>query len=265
MSKLSLDGMPRVADWLHSLRDDAERYGRVIDEMCEQARETEVESIPLDHDECASAFAAVIDELCDKPVQESDYVVVPQVCAEDDLEPDIVRIDCVASLYKAHDLPLARAYEGLAPAMTGDEIHESMAEVPTLVSYAIDFAPWSESANYHVHIPDDLSGRQLAKFAKDLLWEITFMGMTETDAQERTDELLEKVQAGVDEIEAAKERGEADTCTRTQDIRGRLRELIGDLELEYSDAMHAIMTPIAHNLWLAHARRLARLADDLGL
>ena len=263
---MTRDELPRVSDFLMAQRQDEEAFSRLVDAMVSYAESIDDDiDIPTDHDQCAEILAHVIDELAEKPTAPSDYVVVPQVMAEEDIEPDRVTIHCVASLYLTEDLPKARAYRDVRPVLTIAEVHETTDALPLIVPWGFEFSPWSEIANHRTFVPEGLSRKQVAQFAADLIWEITLCGLTEERARVRAEEIIGSIEESSRELDEAIARDDLESVTSPFDPRAALVELVGEVEVEFSDAMLEVTMPISHNLWLSHMALLADIADHLDL
>lgn len=265
---MTKDELPRLADFLVAQRQDEEAFSRLVDEMTAYVESLDDDDIdiPTDHERAAEILTYVIDTLAAKPKATNDYIVVPQIDAENDFDnPATITIRCAPSLYHTEDLPRAREYRNVRFVRTAAEIRETTDGLPLVISWGFEFAPWSEVANYRVFVPENLSRKQVAQFAAELIWEVTFCGLTEERAQARSEEIVERIEKSVRDIDESTTCDDPESATSPFDSHITLDECIGEVEAEFYAAMDKLIEPITHDLWLAHVLLLADLADELGL
>lgn len=265
---MTKDELPRLADFLVAQRQDEEAFSRLVDEMTAYVASLDDDDIdvPTDHERAAEILAHVIDELATKPEETNDCIVVPEITVEDDFDnPATITIRCVPSLYHTEDLPRAREYRNVHPVLAKEEIRETTKGLPLIISWGFEFAPWSEVANYRVFVPENLSRKQVAQFVACLIWEVTFCGLTEKHAQTRSEEIVERIEKSVRDIDEGVTCDDTESATSPFDELDELAECVGEVEAKFYTAMDKLIEPLAHNLWLNHIWLLADLADELDL
>lgn len=136
-------------------------------------------------------------------------ILVPITCIHQDFDTQnqfTARTE--SSLYKTKGIKHSKKYLHDTKENWSDDLNHSA----SLAGYAYEFESWENILGYLVYTPTRFCQFELAEFYADILWEMTFFGISQDEHEEKakeiTDTLNERVKEVDEAIEKEKETGE---------------------------------------------------------
>lgn len=150
------------------------------------------------------AYEELIAELTSCDPEPSDDIILPIVFTEEGegrLCAELFKLEDVKAFVPSFTDGQLDELAKNAPAMSKDELMESLHEMERPPGYAYDFSPWEEIVGCEVFV-EGADEETRAAIVEDALWELSFFGVNREEHDKRVDEMLDKLEEAQKDIEA---------------------------------------------------------------